>query len=48
MAVELNHTIVASPDGWTGARFLAEVLGLPEPTAVWAVRGGDDGERGEP
>jgi hypothetical protein len=33
MAVELNHTIVASPDGWTGARFLAEVLGLPEPTA---------------
>ena len=33
MAVELNHTIVASPDRWTGARFLTEVLGLPEPTA---------------
>jgi hypothetical protein len=31
--VELNHTIVASPDRWAGARFLAEVLGLPEPTA---------------
>jgi hypothetical protein len=30
---ELNHTIVASPDRWAGARFLAEVLGLPEPTA---------------
>ena len=33
MAVELNHTIVASPDRWAGARFLAEVLGLPEPAA---------------
>ena len=33
MAVELNHTIVASRDRWAGARFLAEVLGLPEPTA---------------
>ena len=30
---ELNHTIVASPDQWAGARFLAQVLGLPEPTA---------------
>jgi hypothetical protein len=30
---ELNHTIVASRDRWAGARFLAEVLGLPEPTA---------------
>ena len=30
---ELNHTIVASPDRWAGARFLTEVLGLPEPTA---------------
>ena len=29
---ELNHTIVASRDEWAGARFLAEVLGLPEPT----------------
>ena len=32
MAVELNHTIVASHDQDAGARFLAEVLGLPEPT----------------
>ena len=30
---ELNHTIVASPDRWAGARFLTEVLGLPEPEA---------------
>ena len=30
---ELNHTIVASRDKWAGARFLTEVLGLPEPTA---------------
>ena len=28
---ELNHTIVASPDRWAGARFLTEILGLPEP-----------------
>jgi hypothetical protein len=33
MAVELNHTIVASRDRWAGARFLTEVLGLPEPIA---------------
>ena len=33
MAVELNHTIVASRDRWAGARFLTEVLGLAEPTA---------------
>jgi catechol 2,3-dioxygenase-like lactoylglutathione lyase family enzyme len=33
MAVELNHTIVATRDRWAGARFLTEVLGLPEPTA---------------
>jgi extradiol dioxygenase family protein len=32
MAVELNHTIVAARDPATGARFLAEVLGLPAPT----------------
>jgi hypothetical protein len=30
---ELNHTIVASRDRWAGARFLADVLGLPEPVA---------------
>ena len=33
MAVELNHTIVASRDRWAGARFLTDVLGLAEPTA---------------
>lgn len=31
MAVQLNHTIVATHDRQAGARFLAEVLGLPEP-----------------
>ena len=31
--VELNHTIVASRDRWAGARFLTEILGLPDPTA---------------
>ena len=33
MPIELNHTIVASPDRWAGARFLTQVLGLPAPTA---------------
>jgi catechol 2,3-dioxygenase-like lactoylglutathione lyase family enzyme len=32
MAVELNHTIVFTRDPGAGARFLTEVLGLPEPT----------------
>jgi catechol 2,3-dioxygenase-like lactoylglutathione lyase family enzyme len=32
MAVQLNHTIVAARDKDASARFLAEVLGLPEPT----------------
>jgi extradiol dioxygenase family protein len=32
MAVELNHTIVFTRDADAGARFLAEVLGLPSPT----------------
>lgn len=32
MAVELNHTIIAARDQEAGARFLAEVLDLPEPT----------------
>ena len=31
MAVELNHTIVHTHDKRAGARFVAEVLGLPEP-----------------
>jgi hypothetical protein len=30
---ELNHTIVASPDRWAGARFLTEILGLPSRSA---------------
>lgn len=33
MPVELNHTIVASAEKWSAARFLTEVLGLPEPVA---------------
>jgi catechol 2,3-dioxygenase-like lactoylglutathione lyase family enzyme len=32
MSVRLNHTIVLSRDKAASARFLAEVLGLPEPT----------------
>jgi catechol 2,3-dioxygenase-like lactoylglutathione lyase family enzyme len=31
MAVQLNHTIVASRNRDASARFLAEVLGLPDP-----------------
>ncbi|WP_308191026.1 AI-2E family transporter [Pseudonocardia terrae] len=31
MTVELNHTIVASKDKVAGAKFLAELLGLPDP-----------------
>lgn len=31
MAVELNHTIVHTHDKHAEARFVAEVLGLPEP-----------------
>ncbi|HLM04715.1 MAG TPA: VOC family protein [Blastococcus sp.] len=33
MPVQLNHTIVAASNRWASARFLADVLGLPEPTA---------------
>ena len=32
MAVQLNHTIAGSRDAEAGARFLTEMLGLPEPT----------------
>jgi hypothetical protein len=32
MAVELNHTIVASRDKVSSATFLADLLGLPAPT----------------
>jgi hypothetical protein len=31
MAVQLNHTIVSTHDRQAGARFVSEVLGLPEP-----------------
>jgi extradiol dioxygenase family protein len=31
MAIELNHTIVQTHDKHAGARFVSEVLGLPEP-----------------
>ncbi|MHA6782767.1 VOC family protein [Pseudonocardia saturnea] len=34
MGIELNHTIVTTRDRAAGARWLAEVLGLPEPVAV--------------
>ena len=33
MAVELNHTIVSTHDKQAGARFISEVLGLPEPSS---------------
>lgn len=32
MAVQLNHTIVTARDKQVSATFLAEILGLPEPT----------------
>jgi hypothetical protein len=32
MGIELNHTIVHTHDKQSGARFVANVLGLPEPT----------------
>ena len=32
MSVKLNHTIVHVSDKHASARFLAEILGLPEPT----------------
>jgi extradiol dioxygenase family protein len=31
MAIELNHTIVNTHDKHAGARFVSDVLGLPEP-----------------
>jgi extradiol dioxygenase family protein len=33
MPVQLNHTIVAAADRWESARFLADLLGRPAPTA---------------
>ncbi len=32
MAVQLNHTIVAARDPDASARFMADILGLPEPS----------------
>ena len=32
MPIQLNHTIAGSRDAVAGARFLTEMLGLPEPT----------------
>jgi catechol 2,3-dioxygenase-like lactoylglutathione lyase family enzyme len=40
MVVELNHTIVSARDAEGSARFMAEVLGLPEPSRFgpfWVV-----------
>jgi extradiol dioxygenase family protein len=45
MAVQLNHTIVASRDALEGATFLSEILGLPAPIALGrfqAVATGND------
>jgi extradiol dioxygenase family protein len=33
MAIELNHTIVSTHDKQAGARFVTDVLGLPEPAS---------------
>ena len=35
MTVEFNHTIVWSRDAKASARFLAGILGLPEPSKVY-------------
>lgn len=35
MAVEFNHTIVWSRDAKASARFLAEIMGLPEPERIY-------------
>jgi len=32
MSIEFNHTIIAAHDSKLSAHFLAEILGLPEPT----------------
>ena len=44
MPVQLNHLIVHARDGAASARFLAGILGLPEPVRVgpfWAVATGN-------
>src|SRR5262245_56675943 len=45
MTIRLNHTIVAAHDKETGAKFLTEILGLPEPSLLGpfaVVRVSDD------
>jgi catechol 2,3-dioxygenase-like lactoylglutathione lyase family enzyme len=40
MSIQLNHTIVAASDAETSARWVAEILGLPEPESLppfWQV-----------
>ena len=39
MAVHLNHTIVNATDSLASARFLSEILGLPEPTPFGPFQG---------
>ena len=36
MAIEFNHTIVYARDKRFSAEFLARILGLPAPTAMWS------------
>ena len=36
MTVTFNHTIVYATDKRHSAEFLAKVLGLPEPQAMWS------------
>ena len=36
MTVTFNHTIVYATDKRRSAKFLANVLGLPEPQAMWS------------
>jgi catechol 2,3-dioxygenase-like lactoylglutathione lyase family enzyme len=38
MTVQLNHTIVSSRDNARSAKFLAEILGRPEPTSFGPFR----------
>jgi catechol 2,3-dioxygenase-like lactoylglutathione lyase family enzyme len=35
MAIELNHTIIHAHDKHKSANFMAEILGLPAPEALW-------------
>jgi catechol 2,3-dioxygenase-like lactoylglutathione lyase family enzyme len=35
MTATLNHTIVHATDAARSARFVAEILGLPEPVRMW-------------